>query len=82
MKNRNTIEAVLERETIEANLNLKRKLSSDLYRATGTKNYEMLINLPSINGVTVMGDKISHDYGLADEGVDLSLVDATNIFNS
>ena len=81
MRNRKTIEAVLERKEIEANLNLNRNIGADIYKATGDKNYEHLVNLPTINGVTVIGDKISHDYALADEGTDLSLLDVQNLFN-
>lgn len=33
----------------------------------GTSNYESLENLPILNGRTVIGNKTSHDYGLADE---------------
>lgn len=35
--------------------------------AGGTKNYEKLDNLPTINGIEIRGDKISADYLLADK---------------
>ena len=82
MQNRKTIEAVLERKTIEASLNQQRKLNIDIYKAVGNKDYEQLYHLPTINGTTVIGDKVSHDYHLADEGEDLTLLLAQQIFNT
>lgn len=34
---------------------------------TGSNDYEKLNNKPKINGVEVVGDKTSSDYGLQDE---------------
>lgn len=81
MEKKKTIEAVLERKAIEATLN-QRQLNTDIYKATGDLNYEHLINLPKINGTVVIGEKVSHDYHLADEGEELNLQDVTDIFNN
>jgi len=81
MEKKKTIEAVLERKEIEAKISQK-KINTDIYKATGDLNYEHLVNLPSINGTIVIGNKVSHDYHLADEGEGLSLTDVTNIFNN
>ncbi len=81
MEKKKVIEAVLERKEIEATLN-QRQLNADIYKATGDLNYEHLVNLPKINQVTVIGEKTSHDYHLADEGEILSLQKVADIFNS
>ena len=37
------------------------------YNTGGTSDYEMLAHKPKINGETVIGEKISLDYGLQDK---------------
>ena len=37
------------------------------YNKGGTSDYEMLAHKPKINGETVIGEKISIDYGLQDK---------------
>lgn len=48
----------------------------------GTRNYELLINKPLINGVTVQGEKNSKDLKLQDEMEALSNMDIQEILNS
>lgn len=62
---------------LEGNLSTESKLSATLSSGSNmnggmastryAKDYEKLINKPSINGVEVIGDKVSKDYKLQDE---------------
>lgn len=42
-------------------------------------DYNKLNNKPSINGVTVIGDKFSNDYGLQDEMDEITIQDIDNM---
>lgn len=57
------------RQTLTGNLGSKETLNGGLSTAPGqgTRNYNSLINKPTINAVTVEGDKVSKDYHLQDE---------------
>lgn len=48
----------------------------------GVTNYEDLDGLPKINGVTVIGDKKSIDYGLQDALLEFSTTEIIEIWNN
>lgn len=74
---------------LEGNLSTESKLSATLSSGrnmnggmTSTryaKDYEKLINKPSINGVEVSGDKVSKDYKLQDKMDELSVQEIEKI---
>lgn len=47
---------------------------------TGSNDYEKLNNKPKINGVEVVGEKVSSDYGLQDEITFCTNLDIDKLF--
>lgn len=47
---------------------------------TGSNDYEELNNKPKINGVEVVGEKVSSDYGLQDEITFCTNLDIDKLF--
>ena len=60
------------------------QVSATVSRAAvaGARDYDLLLHKPSINGVTVQGDKTAHDYGLENEGVELTRTALYELFAS
>lgn len=75
---------VLEDEELrEAALEKGLVQEGDLVLTPGDENYEELANLPSINGVKVIGEKKSEDFGIEKtETSEFSTSDIINIWNS
>lgn len=49
---------------IQGRLSSGGTLFGEMFRSGGTSNYNNLINLPSLNGVTLQGNKVSEDFSL------------------
>lgn len=56
-----------KKETLNAELQSNKKLSGKMASTRYEKDYEKLINHPTLNGFEIVGDKTSEDYKLQDE---------------
>ena len=66
-------------QNVSGNLSAAGRPTKVVYTETGTDDYEKLINKPSINGVTVEGDKTSRDYNIYGNAQELSMQEIDNI---
>ena len=84
MSREKTIDAYFEFPAeIEASLLLPKKIMAETYKATesGTSDYEFLKHLPTLNGEKIIGNKFSKDYKIADEGIELNILQIAELFN-
>lgn len=67
-----------KKETLNAELQSNNKLSGKMASTRYAKDYNKLINHPTLNGIEIIGDKTSQDYNLQEE---LDLVSEQDIDN-
>lgn len=78
MKRENLKGNLAKNETLSGNIQQGNQLNGKMASTRYAKDYETLINKPYINGVEVIGHKISKDYKLQDK---LGIVSEQDIDN-